>query len=144
MNTPRLNIDSDYRTARAAAWSFWLLSIVGAVLSTMQLIPRQAGLLIIIFMGAGIYSSMVLSRFKQSAAMRDVFVTGLRAATSLAGSTEARLLEMHYATSLREDLPVEVCHECAQRFPCGTVRVLNGEEVAIVTEQALQQPRENA
>lgn len=141
---PRLNLDSNYNSARAAAWSFWLLSILGAVLNIAQLIPRSAGLLIIIFMGAGIYSSMVLSRFKQSATMRDVFLTGLNAATSLSARTESRLREMHYPTSLREDLPADVCHECAQRYPCGTVRVLDGEEVSIVTEQALQQPRDSA
>lgn len=139
---PRINIDSDYNSARAVAWTFWLLAILGSVLNTMHLIPRQAGLLIIVCLGVGIYSSMVLSRFKQSATMRDVFLTGLHAATSLSGRTEAKLRELHYPTSLREDLPADVCHECAQRYPCVTVRILDGEEIHIVTEQALQQPRE--
>lgn len=139
MKTPRITPDQEYRLTRLAAWTLWLLSIGLAVLRSADLIPSSLALFVIVFMGFGIYFSLALTRFKQSETMRDVFVAGLTAATSLAGSVEARLKELHYPTTMRDGLPTEVCHECAQRFPCATRRILDGEEVSIATEQALTQ-----
>lgn len=137
MKPSRLSQDEQFRLTRGAAWACWITTIAGTVLRTAGVLPQSLALFIVIFMGFAIYFSLSLSRFKLSDTIREVFLTGLKAATSLSGRLEVKLREMHYPTSLRADLPAQVCHECAQRYPCGTVRVLDGEDVHFVTEKSL-------
>lgn len=136
----RLTQDEEYRLTRAAAWWCWGLAVLGSVLRTTHVIGIEYGLIIIILMGMGIFFAMSLSRFKQSATIREVFLTGLTAATSLSGRTEAKLRELHSPTSIREDIPVDVCHECAQRWPCRTKQILDGEDVIVAVDEALTHP----
>src|SRR5687768_18378160 len=121
VSSPRFSQDELFKATRIAAWSCWMIAIIGTILRTSDILPDDYALFIVIFMGFGIFFSLSLSRFKLTAAIRDVFLTGLTAATSLSGRSEVKLRELHAPTTMHGDLSAEVCAECAHRFPCDTV-----------------------
>jgi len=123
-----VNEKSRRRGALTLAWAGWLLAAAGAMANVLGLLPRWGGLIVVILMGTGVTASLVLSRMRLKESITEVFVAGLRSATSLAASTEVRLREVHHVLDNNEGLPAPVCVECAQRYPCTTIQILDHTE----------------
>lgn len=73
--------DTKRRAVYGMAWGSWGAAIAGSVLRVADRIPESLSLLIILFIGIGIYASLVVSRYRLSKTISDVFVAGLQLAT---------------------------------------------------------------
>lgn len=107
-----------------AAWGGWLGALFMTVIYIIGVIDRPFSILIVLGIGIGVVGSQVLTRMRLQRVISEVFVTGLRTATSLHGATEQKIRELHQPQQ-DDGLPAQVCTECAQRYPCETIQMLD-------------------